>query len=66
MKTSKQSFKKKAAFVMLFVMSAFVLTAVQPNPRMIITNPGENASTEMRISWHTDVGISGNFVEYTK
>jgi len=65
MKTSKQSFKKKAAFVMLFVMSAFVLTVAQ-NPRMIITNPGENASTEMRISWHTDVGISGNFVEYTK
>jgi len=64
MKKSKQK-SKKAIFILSFAMSVFVLTA-QSDARMIITNPGENASSEMRISWHTDLGVENSFVEYTK
>ena len=66
MKVKKMiTFKRKAMLVMSFIVSAFVMT-VLANARLINVNPGENASTEMRIAWHTDVGVSGSFVEYTK
>jgi hypothetical protein len=32
----------------------------------IVTNPGENASTEMNIGWHSDVDLTNTFVSYTK
>lgn len=32
----------------------------------IVTNPGEDASTQMNIGWHADTGSSNCFVSYTK
>ena len=32
----------------------------------IVTNPGEDASTQMNIGWHADVGCTNCFVAYTK
>ena len=32
----------------------------------VIANPGENASTEMRLNWHTDLGSGDSFITYTK
>ena len=43
-----------------------VVFAQSPDAFMIVTNPGEDSSVEMRISWHTDLGVDGSFVECTK
>lgn len=32
----------------------------------VIVNPGENASTEMRLNWHTDLGLGDAFITFTK
>jgi hypothetical protein len=32
----------------------------------IVTNPGEDASTQMNIGWHADLGSTNGFVSYTK
>jgi len=40
--------------------------AAEPDAYTIITNPGEDASTQMRISWHTDEGVLGSHLLYTK
>lgn len=68
MKTSKQKTKKEVAFILFFLVGIFmsVTAFATSDATMIIANPGEDASTEMRISWHTDVSVTGSFVEYTK
>ncbi len=60
--------KKKVMFISSFLMCVFMSLTIHaaPDATMIIANPGENASIEMRISWHTDVSVTGSFVEYTK
>jgi hypothetical protein len=32
----------------------------------IVTNPGQNSSTQMNIGWHADIGYTNCFVTYTK
>jgi hypothetical protein len=32
----------------------------------VIANPGENASTEIRLNWHTDPGSGDSYITYTK
>jgi hypothetical protein len=32
----------------------------------IVTNPGEDSSTQMNIGWHADIGCTNCFVTYTK
>ncbi len=32
----------------------------------VVTNPGEDASTQMNIGWHADIGSTNSFVTYTK
>ena len=32
----------------------------------IVTNPGEDSSTQMNIGWHADIGYTNCFVTYTK
>lgn len=32
----------------------------------VIANPGENASTEIRFNWHTDLGTGDSYIIYTK
>ncbi len=36
------------------------------NVYTIVTNPGENSSTQMNISWHADYTFTKCYVEYTK
>jgi len=57
--------KKMAVLVTFLTISLFAMN-VQANARLIVTNPGENSRNEMRINWHTDTGVSGSFVEFTK
>ncbi len=68
MKASKENFKKRVTFVLFLLVGVFTSTVVfaASDATMIIANPGEDASTEMRISWHTDVDVTDGFVEYTK
>lgn len=69
MKKCKQQLKKNGTSILFFVLSLFALEnalAAQPEAYTIIANPGEDAGKEMRISWHTDMGVEGCFVEYTK
>ena len=32
----------------------------------VIANPGENASTEIRLNWHTDLGSGDSFITFTE
>ena len=48
------------------VMLNVSVQATEPDAYTIITNPGEDASTRMRISWHTDEGVLGSCLIYTK
>lgn len=69
MKKCKEQLRKKVTHFLFFLMSIFALgnaLAAQPDAYTIITNPGEDASKEMHISWHSDMGVEGCFVEYTK
>jgi len=38
----------------------------EPEAFTIITNPGEDASTQMRIGWHTNEDVLGSYLTYTK
>jgi hypothetical protein len=47
--------------------------AAEPSPApaatvlySIVTNPGEDAATQMNIGWHADLGCTNAFVSYTK
>ena len=40
--------------------------AAAPVLYSIVTNPGEDASTQMNIGWHADIGCTNCFVSYTK
>lgn len=65
--------RAKGRFLLLaiFLVSAWVMHA-QDVPQnkstvyTVITNPGEDASKEMRINWHTDVDSGESFCVYTK
>ncbi len=54
------------ALTLLLVVNPFRLNATPSDAYTIITNPGEDASTEMNISWHMDQGISGGQIIYTE
>jgi len=68
MKAINENLRKKITIVLFFLMGVFVSATAfaAPDAAMIIANPGENSATEMRISWHTNVSVTGSFVEYTK
>jgi len=55
---------KKITFIFSFLLSVCLLSA-QSSARLITANPGENASTEVRISWHTDLRVENSFVKFT-
>jgi len=44
----------------------FARPAVAGSVYSIVTNPGEDASTQVNIGWHADVGVTNCFVTYTK
>ena len=41
-------------------------TLAQTAPYTVIANPGENASTEIRFNWHTDLNDTSAYLAYTK
>ena len=58
--------KKTSIVVLLFCLFlsfAAVIKADTKEAYLIVTNPGEDMSSEINISWHSD--IEGTFVEYT-
>lgn len=60
---------KNVTFILFLALSTLTCETVSANQSdayTIITNPGEDASSTIRISWHTDLGVDGSFVEYTK
>ena len=62
--------KKFSAFTLISLVSVLLLTLVFPvglnaavkESYFVFTSPGEDMSTEMNISWHSDV--EGTFVQY--
>lgn len=54
----------------LFLAPVFVLAqyaiAQTAQPYTVIANPGENASTTIRLNWHTDEGSSESVCHYTR
>lgn len=56
-------------FLLLFIFFAFSsnkIYASTPDAYMIVANPGEDASYEMRIGWHTDLQYTQSYIEYTE
>lgn len=41
-------------------------TTAQTAAYTVIANPGENASSEIRLNWHTDLGSGDSYITYTK
>lgn len=56
-----------AIFLLLGGFSCFTrVDATQSDAYTIIANPGEDATTEMNISWHTDLQNTESYIIYTK
>jgi len=67
MKAIKENLRKKAALALFLLMGIFTIgTLSAQGTTMITTNPSEDSSTEMRIGWHMNEGVTDGFVEYTK
>jgi hypothetical protein len=59
----------KKLSLLLIAITAFVWlnpVSAQNNTYTIIANPGENASSEIRLNWHTDLGSGDSYITYTK
>jgi predicted phosphodiesterase len=58
---------KKLVFLFLAITVAQLNVAfAQNSPYTVIANPGEKASKEIRINWHTDLGVGDSYIIYTK
>lgn len=58
--------KKTSIIVLLFCLFLSLAAVIKADTReayLIVTNPGEDMSSEINISWHSD--IEGTYVEYT-
>ncbi|RYG16252.1 MAG: metallophosphoesterase family protein [Chitinophagaceae bacterium] len=56
-------------FLFLVTFTALVRlnpVSAQNTPYTIIANPGENASSEIRLNWHTNLGSGDSYIIYTK
>lgn len=61
--------KKIIIFILLFIfMVTFTIVNAATSSKFytIVCNPGEESSNEMRINWHTDLGVTNSYVVYTK
>ncbi|KQC00086.1 metallophosphoesterase family protein [Pedobacter sp. Hv1] len=59
----------KKLSLLLAVITAFAWlnpVAAQNTPYTIIANPGENASSEIRFNWHTNIGSGDSYIIYTR
>ncbi len=55
----------------LFLVAVIILGWLSPvlaqhTAYTIIANPGENASSEIRLNWHTNLGSGDSYITYTK
>ncbi|MGF1924804.1 MAG: metallophosphoesterase [Bacteroidia bacterium] len=59
---------KKLSLLLVAITALVWLNPVtaQNTPYTIIANPGENASREIRINWHTNLGSGDSHIIYTK
>ena len=63
---------KKFIFILMFVCSFFFFVSIDVEGASsnafytISCNPGEDANTEMRINWHTDLELTNSYVLYTE
>ncbi len=59
---------KKLSLLLVAITALVWLNPVsaQNTPYTIIANPGENASREIRLNWHTNLGSDGSYITYTK
>jgi predicted phosphodiesterase len=59
----------KKLFLLLVAITALVWlnpVSAQNNTYTIIANPGENALSEIRLNWHTNLGSGDSYIIYTK
>jgi hypothetical protein len=59
----------KKLFLLLVAITALVWlnpVSAQNTPYTIIANPGGNASSEIRLNWHTNLGSGDSYIIYTK
>jgi hypothetical protein len=59
---------KKLSLVLVAITALVWLNPVsaQHRPFTIIANPGENASSEIRLNWHTPLGSGDSYLTYTE
>ncbi len=59
---------KKLSVLLLAIVALLGLNPAlsQTKPYTVIANPGENASNEIRLNWHTDLGSGDSYIIYTK
>lgn len=59
---------KKLSLLLVAITALAWLNPVsaQDTPYTIIANPGENASSEIRLNWHTNLGSGDSYIIYTK
>ncbi len=59
---------KKRSLLLVAITALISINPVsaQINAYTIIANPGENASREIRLNWHTDPGSGDSYITYTK
>ena len=59
--------KKLSLLIVVITSLAWLnLVSAQNSAYTIIANPGENASTEIRLNWHTNLGSGHSYITYTK
>ena len=59
--------KKLSLLIVVITSLAWLnLVSAQNSAYTIIANPGENASTEIRLNWHTNLGSGQSYITYTK
>ena len=61
--------KKIIIFILLFMfLGSFAIVNATSSEKFytIVCNPGEESANEMRINWHTDLGVVDSYVVYTK
>ena len=59
--------KKPTLFLVAIIALVWLIpVSAQNTAYTIIANPGENASSEIRLNWHTNPGSGDSYITYTK
>lgn len=57
--------KKLTLFLAILLATCWIQPTIAQNAFTVIANPGENASTEVRLNWHTDPDSEASLIIYT-